>query len=928
MTRHDPDLRQGAHVARLRVLERTVYRGPHLFSARPMVRIQVDLGSLEELPTNRLPDFTGRLLSLLPGLQMHGCCFHAPGGFVRRLRKGTWLGHVIEHVALELQSLGGSRVTRGKTRSVKGRRGVYNILFQYEEETLGLTAGAYAIRLVTALLPDGLQGADDVDLLDVASVPDPLDVQSLVANLRAVHRATTLGPTTRALVKEAARRGIPVMRLDEQSLVQLGQGSRQQRLRASVTGRTSLVAAELAGNKHRTKKMLQDAGLPTPLGAVVRSADEAARAGRRLGFPVVVKPLDGNHGRGVTTGITDEAALRVAFNRAVAQRSRVIVERELPGNDHRILVVGGKVVAVAERVPARVIGDGFHSIAELIDEANQDPRRGVGHENVLTRIVADKAMIDLLSQSGRSLSTVPLPGEEVRLRGTANLSSGGTAIDRTDEIHPENAAIAQMAAMTIGLDVAGVDFISPDISRSVREAGGGIVEINAAPGLRMHLEPSKGRSRDVARPVIEALFPRGSRSRIPIFAITGTNGKSTTVRMVARILREAGHNVGMTTTSGIYFNDHMLVAADASGPRSARTLLRNPAVDVAVLETARGGILREGLGFDRCDIGAVLNVSADHLGLKGIDCVEDLAKVKGIVVESVARRGHSILNADDPTAEAIARHAGGRVVWFSLRGGTLMPDDLKVHVGAGGIAVVREPGPGRGTIVVHRDCARNVLMCVEDIPATLGGTAVFNIQNAMAAAAMCAAHGVSLEIIRSALSRFTTSFDDSPGRLNIHDGHGFRVIVDYAHNPAALAALGALLKEMRRDHPGRVFGMVSIPGDRRDEDLTEMGRLAAGLFDEIMFREAPDGRGRPKGSINALMSEGALAAGMSPTCVHRLVDEEAATDACLTAARHDDIVVLMPTKVDAIWRRVLAYRPDAADHETAAAHAEAFELHA
>ncbi|WP_245942307.1 Mur ligase family protein [Sphingomonas gilva] len=460
----------------------------------------------------------------------------------------------------------------------------------------------------------------------------------------------------------------------------------------------------------------------------------------------------------------------------------------------------------------------------------------------------------------------------------------------------------------VGLDIAGIDFLSPDISLPVRETGGGIVEVNAAPGLRMHLEPSEGEARDVAKPILEMLFPRGTRSRIPIFALTGTNGKTTTARMVARILREAGLNVGMTTTSGIYFNDCLMIEADASGPKSARMVLRNPKVDVAVLETARGGILREGLGFDTCDVGAVLNVTADHLGLKGIHSIEDLAQVKSVVVESVARRGHSILNADDPMTVRMARHARGRIAWFSAEGGSAMSPALRAHVEGGGMAVVREPGPSGGTLVLHRDGEAVDLIRAADIPATMDGMAEFNILNAAAAAAMCAAQGVALDAIRTGLSRFTTSFEESPGRLNVHDEHGFRVIVDYAHNPAALVQLGDLIQAMRADH-GRVFGMVSIPGDRRDEDLIEMGRLAASIFDEIMFREAPDGRGRPAGSINALMSEGALLAGMPASRVHRMINEEAAADACLGAARPGDLVVLMPTEVEQIWNQVLAFEP-------------------
>lgn len=908
--------------APLRLLEWNVYRGPHPFSARPMIRLQIDLGSLEDWPTDRLPCFTDQLLALLPGLADHGCSYRRPLGLVKRMREGTWLGHVIEHVALELQKLAGSAVSRGKTRSVKGRRGVYNVLYQYRDEEVGLRAGAHAIRLVAALLPQTLGRVENLGLLRRPATCARTDVAAIVADLAECRRRSALGPTTQALVDEAERRHIPVVRLNEGGLVQLGYGSRQKRLRASITGDTSQVAVDIAGDKATAKRLLAQAGLPVPQGIVVRLADAAVAEARPLGWPVVVKPLDGNHGRGVTLGVDDEARLRAAVELAQKHSRKVIVERQLQGSDHRILVIGGKLVAVAERVPAHVIGDGVRSIRELIELVNLDPRRGNGHENLLTRIVPDEAMETLLAARARTLDTVPPDGERVWLRDTANLSTGGTAIDRTEAIHPYNAAIAEQAAAVVGLDVCGIDFLCPDIARPVSETGGGIVEVNAAPGFRMHLEPSSGKPRNVAKPVIDLLFPEGRSSRIPIFAITGTNGKSTTVRMVTRILRERGDNVGMTTTSGVYFNEHLLKRGDASGPKSARMVLANPKVDAAVLETARGGILREGLGFDRADVGAVLNVTADHLGLRGIDTIEALADVKGVVTESVMRRGHSVLNADDPMCRRIARHARGEIVWFSLYGGPLMRDPLKQHVEAGGMAVVREPGRDGGTIVLHRHGGCETVLEAAAIPATLGGIAEFNVANACAAAAMCAAQGVDLDTIRAGLAAFTLSFADSPGRMNIHDAHGMRIIMDYAHNPAGLTALGQVIDRMRNRH-GRTIGMVSIPGDRRDDDIVAMGRIAAGLFDEIVFRESPDGRGRAAGEINGLMSEGALQAGVAANRIRRILDEDEAVATTLGMGRPGDLVVILPTSVDKVWQRIVDFQPlpDTADldlsHEAA-----------
>ncbi|WP_201306094.1 cyanophycin synthetase [Roseomonas harenae] len=895
--------------APMRVLHSAVYRGPHLFSHTPMIRIRLDLGALEEWPSDRLPGFTDGLVAMLPGLQEHGCSYGTPGGFIRRLREGTWIGHVCEHVALELQTRAGSRVTRGKTRSVRGKPGNYNVLYAYREEEVGLLAGRLALQLVESLLPAELRGIQGLEELHRR---DPLaDGGGVGAALEALTRLVgrrALGPTTRSLVQEAERRGIPVMRMDEHSLVQLGHGKRQQRLRASITGRTSSIAVEIAGDKDLTKALLADAGLPVPRGAVVRTAEDAVWEAERIGYPVVTKPLDGNHGRGVSLDLRTPEDVRRGFEDAARRSRDVIVEQQFQGYDHRILVIGGEVRAVAQRVPAHVVGDGVRTIAALIEEVNRDPRRGSGHENMLTRIEVDEHVLGLLAKAGMNLESIPEKGRCVALRDTANLSTGGTAIDRTDDIHPDNACIARRAAMAVGLDVAGIDFLAPDIRRSVRETGGGIVEVNAAPGFRMHLEPFEGWARDIARPVIDMLFPDGETGRIPILAITGTNGKSTTTRMVAHILRHAGMTVGMTTTSGIWINDDKITDADASGPKSARMVLRDPSVDAAVLETARGGILREGLGFEECDVGAVLNIQADHLGLKEVDTLEDLAAVKSVVVESVRRDGCSVLNADDPLTLAMERHAGGRIAFFSMKGGKDMPDALRAHIDAGGLAVVSEDGVDGGDIVVHDDRRRLPLMSAAEIPATLGGMAGFNIQNALAAVGMTYAQGISPPVIRAALQNFSSSFEQSPGRLNVHDAHGFRVILDYAHNPAGLTALCDLVAKLRPRH-GRLIGMISTPGDRRDDDMREMGRIAAGAFDEVVLRERPDGRGRPSGEVMRLIAEGVLGTGFAEEHLHCVLDEHEAAELCLRMAQPGDLVVLTPTSVEEVWAQVLAFRP-------------------
>jgi cyanophycin synthetase len=875
-----------------------------------MIRIVLDLGRLEDWPTSRLQGFTDRLLAILPGLARHRCSRGHAGGFVERLREGTWLGHVAEHVALELQCEVGRRVTRGKTRSVKGRPGVYNVMYAYGDEEVGLAAGRIALELINSLLPTRLAGIEGLEGL--TSLEGTFDLAARRAQLKRLAERCALGPTTQALVDEAKRRGIPVSRLGRGSLIRLGQGRYQQLIRASITGRTSMLATEAASDKDYTKQLLAAHGIPVPTGEVMRDEEEALKAAARLGYPLVTKPRDGNHGRGITTGILDLSQLRAGFQaaRAQARGGEVIVERFFAGRDHRILVVDGKVVAVAERVPAAVRGDGVSTIEQLVEEINRDPRRGLGHEKVMTRIKLDAAAIDLLARAGLTTASVPPRGQTVVLAATANLSTGGTAIDRTNEVHCDNAAIAARAAMALGLDVAGVDFIAPDIAKPVRETGGGVIEVNAAPGFRMHLEPAEGASRDVARPVIEMLFPRGARARVPIFAITGTNGKSTTARMLRHIFRFTGKIVGMTSTAGAWVNDALIVPGDATGPRSARMVLSDPCVEVAILETARGGILREGLGYGEADVGAVLNVTADHLGLKGIDTLEELAEVKSLIIESVRRRGASVLNADDPLTRKMARRAGGTVMWFSLNGGEdEMAPWLRDHIERGGAAVVREPGRDGGLIVLHREGLREVILPAASIPATLHGLATFNIANALAAAAMAAAHHISLPTIRTALGTFQSDFEQNPGRLNVHDAHGFRAIMDYAHNVAGLEALGEVIEGLRHRYQ-RTIGVISVPGDRRDEDILAMATISARLFDELVFREDPVTRGRPRGELLGLLKRGAEESGLLRGSVRAVQSEPEANAIGLSLAGPGDLLVLTPSDVAGCWRQVVEFRPD------------------
>ena len=884
--------------APLRILQRAVYRGPSIFAGDPMVRVTVDLGDLESRPTDRLPGFPDRLLEVLPGLALHHCSTGYPGGFAERLATGTWLGHVIEHVALELQTVAGSPAGRGKTRSVRGRPGCYHVLFAYQDEMVGLAAGRLAVELVTGLLDPEFTTVEGLDL--IAPAPAEAGLAGL-AGLAALVERRRLGPTTQAIVDAARSRGIAVRPLEDERRIRFGQGANQVWIQGSITSRTSHLAVETAADKELTKRRLRAAGIPVPRGTIVDSAEAAAGAAAALAASAVTKPLIGNHGRGVSRGLATPDDVRAGFAAAAEHHRRVIVEEELTGTDHRVLVIGGRVAAVSERTPARVVGDGVSSVAALIDAVNADPRRGHGHGRALTRIELDERLRVNLRARGLDLDSVPAAAEVVVLRDTANLSTGGEAIDRTDEIHPEVAAAAERAASAIGLDIAGIDLITSDISRPLAETGGGIIEVNAAPGFRMHTSPSAGMPRDVGGAVLDLLYPPGAPSRIPIVSVTGTNGKSTTVRMIAHLLAQSGATVGVTSTSGVDIGGHRVLKGDASGPRSARLVLADPTVEAAVFETARGGILREGLAYNRADVGVVLNVSADHLGLGGIDTLSQLARVKAVVARRVRRRGMTVLNADDPRTLGMAEVAGGRVALFTMDGDSL--DDRRLPAIATSGVVLAAHGH---ELVAHENGAAVALASALELPSTRGGVARFNVANALAAAAAGRGLGLSWPAIADGLRSFATDFTQNPGRFNVTDAPGFTTIVDYAHNPAAMSALGQAVGAMRRPG-GKTIGVVSTPGDRRDEDIFNMGAIAAGIFDLLVFRELPDGRGRAPGGVLALLEQGARSAGADDARILIVPDESAATDTALRLAGRDDIVAVMPTDIDAVWRQVGAF---------------------
>jgi cyanophycin synthetase len=883
----------------MQLLERRVYRGPSLYAHFPVMRLTIDLGALEQWPSGKLPGFNEGLLQAMPSLQSHTCSYGAPGGFVRRLKEdgGTWLGHVLEHVAIELQQLTGANVVFGKTRG-EGTPGRYHVVYEYEEERVGEAAGDLALKLLHHLLP--------ADLRPSASA-EPFDFATELHELIDFAQRRQLGPSTGSLVRAAEARDIPWMRLNDYSLVQFGHGKHQKRIQATVTSETRHIAVSIASDKEETNRILSDLGLPVPRQRVVRTAEGAAIAAERLGYPVVVKPLDANHGRGVSLDLKNGDEVRAAFEKAREHARSVVVENFLAGFDHRMLVVGGELVAVAKRVPGHVVGDGKHTIAELVDLVNADPRRGIGHEKVLTRLELDAQAERLMAQHGATKDTVLAKDQVFFLRGTGNLSTGGTAIDLTDVVHPDNREMAIRAASAIGLDVCGVDFITKDIAESYRDVGGGICEVNAAPGFRMHVAPTEGKPRDVAGPVMDMLFPPGTPSRIPVAAVTGTNGKTTTSRMLAHIHKMNGRTVGLATTDGVYIDGQRTVAGDMTGPQSAQMVLRDPAVDLAVLETARGGLLRAGMGYRNCNVGAVLNVTADHLGIKGIDTLEQLAEVKRIVVE--VARDVAVLNADDLNCLRMADHTNSRIAYVTMNP---RHELVRKHLRAGGLAGVLEEGINGHMITLYDKGVHLPLLWTHLIPATLEGKAMHNVQNAMFAAVMAYAMGVKVENIRQGLRTFDTSYFQVPGRTNVYDGLPFKVILDYGHNPAAVQAMSDLTT--RLECTGRRVCVLSAPGDRRDEDIRAIARIAGASFDHIILRRDDDLRGRGKDEVPRMLYDELVATGFSAQELQIVPDEQEAIEAGLRACKSGDLLLVFGDKVSRSWKQIIYFKPEAGEH--------------
>ncbi|MFT3679649.1 MAG: cyanophycin synthetase [Ferruginibacter sp.] len=816
----------------MKIEEIKVLRGPNYWSVRrtKLIQMKLDLEEMEQRPTNSIDGFRERLEKMFPTMIEHRCSVGERGGFFQRVDEGTWMGHVIEHIALEIQTLAGMDVGFGRTRSANEKEGVYYVCFTYMEEDAGVYAARAAVRIAQALTDGAAYNLEE-------------DIQKL----REIREDTRLGPSTGCIVEEAAKRNIPFIRLNKQSLVQLGYGVHQKRIRATIASTTSNIAVDIACDKEETKMLLEAAEIPVPRGTVIRTEEGLKDAVEKFKYPLVIKPIDGNHGKGNTTNITTWEQAVKALEAAKVYGRNVIVEKFITGFDFRCLVINNKFICAALRTPASVVGDGVHDIKWLIEETNKDPRRGYGHEKVLTQITIDQFTQKMLDDGKITLETVPQKGERVLLKPTANLSTGGTSTDVTDEVHPANVFMFERIAKIIGLDICGIDVMATDLRTPVSENGGAILEVNAAPGFRMHIEPAEGLPRNVAEPVIDMLFPKGSVGRIPIIAVTGTNGKTTTTRLTAHIAKSAGKKVGYTTSDGVYIQNQLMMKGDCTGPISSAFVLKDPTVDFAVLECARGGILKSGLAFQNCDVAVVTNVAADHIGLGGINSVEQMAKVKAVVPETVFPHGYAILNAEDDLVYKMKENLKCNIALFSMDENN---PRIKAHCAENGLATVYE----NGYVTIMKGNWKIRVMAAKDIPLTYEGKAIHNIANCLPAVmATYLYRDISIEDIRQGLQTFIPGESLTPGRLNFFHFKNFSFLADFAHNPHGLKLLCDFVSKL--DYKTKI-GVISGTGDRRDDDIRELGEISGAHFDEIIIRCDKNLRGRTAEEIIDLLQAG------------------------------------------------------------------------
>lgn len=848
----------------MKIKDISIFRGRNIYSYKPVIKILLDLEELNNKTTIDYTKFNDTLLALFPGLTLHYCGLGYEGGFVERLKEGTYFGHVMEHLAIELQNMIGYNLNYGKTR-IQSEPNLYNVIFQYGNSNVAIECAKKSIYTIEKILNN-----------------ENIDVSDIISGLLKIKNEYELGPSTQAIYYEAQKRGIPVIRLGSDSILQLGYGKYTRLVQASITDSTSCISIDIACNKQLAKEILIEHNIPVPHGDIAYTEEEAIDIAENIGYPVVLKPINGNQGKGVVLNISSEEDLIESFKIPQEFGSTILVEEFVQGKDYRILVVGDKVSAVSERTPPYVIGDGQHTIWELIDKENVNNLRGEDHEKPLTKIKIDKICINYLRKNSFDENTIPLCNQKVKLRDNGNLSTGGTARECIKEIHPYNADIAIKAVKAVGLDIAGVDIRTKDISLPINEFGGSVLEVNAAPGLRMHLNPVEGDSINVAADIIDFLYPDNSPSTIPIVAITGTNGKTTTARLIQHTISLLNKTVGMASTGGVFIDNECILEGDNTGPFSARTILRNKKVDAAVLEVARGGIIKRGLGYDLADVALITNISNDHVGQDGITSLEDLAYVKSLVIESVKATGHSILNADDDMVDYFLTRAQGNIILFSKDSANPL---LVKHTANGSKAVFV-----RNNMIFIFDGYREIsFINIRKIPITFYGSLNCNIKNSLGAIASLYALDIPLDTIRQGLLSFKPDYSMNPGRFNIFDMDNFKIMIDYAHNIGGYEEVSSFLQ---RISPKRAVGIIGIPGDRTDKDIIDIGNISAKMFSQIYIKEDQDLRGRKPGEVADIIYKSLLHNGFQTDDIKIIHSETRALESAMTNAQDGDMIVI------------------------------------
>ena len=848
----------------MRIIDTKIFSGRNIYSHKPVIKVLVDLEELSDKTTVDFDGFNDYLLDLFPSLIEHHCGLRKHGGFVERINEGTYFAHVVEHLILELQAILGYEVFFGKTR-MEESPSLYNMIIEYGNENVAVECVKQSIYIIESIIRN-----------------ESIDLTNILYDLNEIKERYELGPSTKAIFDEAKKRGIPVRRLGNDSILELGYGKYSRLVQAALTDSTNSISIDISCNKQLTKQLLMESNIPVSYGDIANSMDEALEIASEIGYPVVLKPLDGNQGKGVVLNISSPEELEDNFRIPRRYSDSILVEKYIQGKDYRVLVVKDKVSAVAERRAPKIVGDGIHTIKELVSMENANELRGYGHEKPQTKIRLDRVALNYLEKNNLTEYSVPEVGQIVKLRSNGNISTGGSAIECTNNIHPYNIELAVKAAKIIGLDIAGIDIITKDISKPITDCGGAIIEVNAVPGLRMHLHPTIGNSTNVASDILDSIYPKGAPYSVPIVATTGTNGKTTTTRLIGHSLSRAGKKVGMTTSSGIYIDNKCMLKGDNTGPVSARNVLSSKEIDIALLEVARGGLVRKGLGYDVADVAILTNIGDDHIGLDGIESVEDLAFAKSLVLEAIKPNGYSVINADDKMAEYLINRASGKLILFSQ---THNNEILVKHIKEGNIALCIE----EDSIYIYNNFEKTKLIDLNSIPITFNGTLECNVENVLAGSSALYGLGTPLDTIREGLNTFRCDVKMNPGRFNIFELGNIKVMIDYGHNIGGYEEVGKFISKL---NVSRSIGIIGVPGDRSDEQIFNIGVRCSKIFSKVYIKEDMVLRGRKPGEVTNILYEGLLSGNFNEDNIKIVPSEIEALKIAVSESEDGDFVTL------------------------------------